>query len=76
MNWIGCRGARRGQAEGEGEGEGEGKGEGKSRGCPAPRGTRPRPRPPWPNQGICKFATLKTYRTTQFNTVLYSLYAD
>ena len=34
------------------------------------------PRPPWPDQGKCKFATLKTYRTTQFNTVLYSLYAD
>ena len=36
----------------------------------------PRPWPPRPDQGECKFATLKTYRTTQFNTVLYSLYAD
>ena len=72
MDWL--RGSR-----------GKGRGRGSRGGTPPPpwrSHRRPRAReelkpwPPRPDQGECKFATLKTYRTTQFNTVLYSLYAD
>ena len=64
---------------------GRGRGRGSRGGAPPPpwRSHRrpraregPSPWPPRPDQGECKFATLKTYRTTPFNTVLYSLYAD